>query len=160
MDALDRRILHHVQRDCSATAMELAERCGTTESTALRRLKRLSQQGIIRGQVALVDGTKVGRGLLIFVQVRLEREDRCGVEAFIERVRDHPDVLQFHFVTGTADYVILLSARTMHDYDRFLQEHLVPNPLVVMSETNVVVRSLKMSTILPIDEPAVQSNFD
>ena len=39
MDALDRRILREVQRDCSMSAAELAERCGTTESTALRRFK-------------------------------------------------------------------------------------------------------------------------
>ena len=97
---------------------------------------------------------RVGRGLLIFVQVRLEREDRSGVKAFVDRIIGHPDVLQFHFVTGTSDYLILLSARTMEDYDCFLQEHLVPDPLVVMSETNVVVRPLKMSTAVPIDEPA------
>ena len=153
MDALDRRILREVQLDCSRSAAELAERCGTTESTALRRLKRLQGSGVIRGQVALVDGARVGRSLLIFVHVRLEREDGPGVTAFIDRLRRHPDVLQFHFVTGTPDYIILLSARTMEDYDAFLQEHVVPDPLVVMSETNVVIRSLKMDTQIPIDDP-------
>jgi Lrp/AsnC family transcriptional regulator, leucine-responsive regulatory protein len=152
VDALDRRILREVQRDCSGSAVELAERCGTTESTALRRLRKLRRDGVIRGEVALVEGTKVGRDLLIWVTVRLEREDGPSVRAFIDRVRGHRDVLQFHFVTGTPDYLILLCVPSMEDYDAFLQQHLVSDPLVVMSETNVVVRPLKMSTAIPIDE--------
>jgi Lrp/AsnC family transcriptional regulator len=153
LDALDRRILREVQRDCSGNAVDLADRCGTTESTALRRLKKLRRDGVIRGEVALVDGAKVGRGLLIWVMVRLEREDGAGVRAFVERIRHHPDVLHFHFVTGTPDYLILLSLRTMEDYDVFLQDNLVSDPLVVLSDTHVVVRPLKMSTAIPVDEP-------
>lgn len=153
MDPLDRRILRAVQHDSSASAAELAERCGTTESTALRRLKKLRMSKTIRAEVALVDPVKVGRGLMVWVSVRLEREDGPGVRAFIDRIRDHPDVQQFYFVTGAPDYLILLCLRTMEDYDAFLQEHLVRDPLVVMSDTNVVVRALKTSTFVPIDEP-------
>jgi Lrp/AsnC family transcriptional regulator, leucine-responsive regulatory protein len=154
LDALDRRILREVQKDCSQSAGILAERTGTTESTALRRLQRLRRDGIIKAEVAIVDGPRIGRGLLVFVNVRLEREDGPGVKAFVDRVRNHPDVLQLHFVTGTPDYIILLAARTMEDYDAFLQEHLLPDPLVVLSETNVVIRPLKMSTVIPVDDPA------
>lgn len=153
MDALDRRILRQVQEDCSVSAAQLADRCGTTESTVLRRLKRLRRDGVIRGEVALVDAAKVGRILSIWVTVRLEREDMPGIRAFVDSIRAHPDVLQFHFVTGSSDYLILLSVRSMEDYHAFLQNLLVPNPLVVMSDTNVVIRPLKMTTAIPIDEP-------
>ena len=152
MDALDRRILRAVQDDSSASAADLADRCGTTESTALRRLKKLKDNKIIRREVALVDPVKVGRGLLVWVTVRLERDDGPGARAFIDRVRSHPDVQQFYFVTGSPDYLILLCLRTMADYDAFLQENLVADPLVVMSETNVVVRPLKMGAVIPIDD--------
>ena len=154
MDALDRRLLREVQRDCSQSALELADRCGTTESTALRRLRRLKRDGIIKREVAIVDGPKIGRGLLLWVSVRLEREDSRAVRQFTEAVTRHPDVLQFYFVTGSADYLIILAVRDMQDYDLFLQTHLVPNPIVIMSDTNVVIRPLKVTTELPIDEPA------
>ena len=153
MDALDRRILRAMQQDCTLTAAQLAERCATTESTALRRVTRLRKEGAIRAEVALVDPKKVRRDLMVIVTVRLEREDGAGVKAFIDRVAAHPDVLQFHFVTGTTDYVIILSARSMEDYDNFLQTHLIPDPLVILSATNVVIRPIKMATALPIDEP-------
>lgn len=151
LDALDRRILREVQRDCSITAAQLAERCGTTDSTALRRLNRLRREGFIRAEVALVDGRKVGRGLLIFVNVRLEREDSARADAFVDRIAGHPDVMQFYFVTGGADYVIMLSVRSMEDYDNFVRANLVSNPLVIMSETIVVVRPLKMSLSIPME---------
>ena len=153
MDALDRRLLRAMQQDCTLTAARLAEQCGTTESTALRRITRLRDEGVIRAEVALVDPRKIGRDLMIIVTVRLEREDGAGVRSFVERVAAHPAVLQFHFVTGTTDYVIILTARNMEDYDDFLQTHLVPDPLVILSATNVVIRPIKMATALPIDDP-------
>lgn len=150
VDALDRRILRELQHDCSIGAATLAARCGTTESTALRRWKRLRREGVIRREVALVDGQKVGQGLLMFVTVRLEREDGPAVRAFVKRISSHPNVMQFYFVTGTTDYMILLSVPGMEDYDAFLREHLVTDPLVVMSDTNIVIRPLKMSLAIPI----------
>jgi DNA-binding Lrp family transcriptional regulator len=155
LDALDRRLLRVHQENCLLSADELADRCGTSASTALRRLKRLRRTGVIRAEVAVVDGPRVGRGLLLLVSVRLEREDERGVRAFVERIAAHPDVTQFYFVTGTTDYVIMLSVRGMEDYDRFLQETLVTDPLVIMTDTNVVIRPLKMGLAVPIDEAAV-----
>jgi Lrp/AsnC family transcriptional regulator, leucine-responsive regulatory protein len=151
LDALDRRILAQVQRDCSMSAIRLAELCGTTETTALRRLKRLHRDGVIRGEVALVDGQKVGRGILLFVSVRLEREDGDSAKALLDRILEHASVMQMYFVTGSADYIIMLSLRSMEDYDAFLQEHLVPNPVVIMSDANVVIKPLKMSLAIPFE---------
>jgi DNA-binding Lrp family transcriptional regulator len=153
LDCLDRRLLREVQRDCTRSAAQLAELCATTESTALRRLQRMKREGTIRGEVALVDPGKVGRGLTLFVRVRLEREGGAGARQFVERVSAHPDVVQFFFVTGTSDYIIMLCVGRMEDYDRFVQEQLVADPLVVMSDTNVVIRPIKWSMAVPIDEP-------
>jgi DNA-binding Lrp family transcriptional regulator len=100
----------------------------------------------------VVDAQKVGRGLQLFVRVRLEREGGAGAQAFIERVSACEDVMQFFFVTGSSDYIILLAVRTMEDYDRFVQDYLVSNPLVVLSDTNVVIRPIKWSLAVPIDE--------
>jgi DNA-binding Lrp family transcriptional regulator len=157
LDGLDRRILRTVQRDCSLSADQIGERCGTTGSTALRRLNRMRRDGTISGEVAVVDAHRVGRGLMLFVTVRLEREDGPSVKRFIDRIMAHPNVLQFYFVTGTTDYVIMLSVRRMEDYDHFLRNYLVPDPLVVMSDTNVVIKPLKMSLAVPIDEPSADA---
>jgi len=154
MDALDRRLLREVQRDCSPSALELADRCGTTESTALRRLRRLKQDGIIKREVAIVDGEKVGRGLSMILSIRLEREKPSELEGFRRRIAEHPDVTGFYFVTGSWDYVIIVTVRTMPDYDQFLREMIVGQTVVVATDTNVVISPIKVGAPLPIDEPA------
>ena len=154
MDALDRRILREVQRDCSMSAAVLAERCGTTESTALRRLRRLKRDGVVKREVAVLDGSKVGRGLSMILSIRLEREKPAELEAFRRRIAEHPDVTDFYFVTGTWDYVIVLTVSTMPDYDRFLREMIVGEPVVVATDTHVVILPIKVGAPLPIDEPA------
>lgn len=73
MDALDRRLLRELQQDCTRSAATLAELCHATESTVLRRMRRLRQTGTIRAEVAVVDPARVGRGLQLWVRVRLER---------------------------------------------------------------------------------------
>ena len=153
LDALDRRILREVQKDCSCSGSILAERCGTTQSTLRRRIKRLRDNGTISAEVAVVNGSKVGRGLILFVTVRLEKDDAKGVKSFVARIAGHPDVLQFFFITGSSDYLIMLCVRDMEDYDRFVQENLVSNPVVVLSDTNVVIRPLKLGLAIPVDEP-------
>ena len=151
LDSLDRRILQQVQQDCTSSAAALAERCGTTQSTVLRRLKRLRDNGIISAEVAIVNGQKLGRGLILFVSVRFEKEDAKAVEAFVNGIVAHPDVVQFYFITGASDFLIMLSVRGMEDYDRFVQEHLISNPLVVHADTGVVIRPLKVGLAIPID---------
>ena len=150
LDGLDRRLLRATQERCTLTADELAERCGTSPSTALRRMNRLRSSGIIMDEVAVVDGRWVGRPLTVIVRLRLEREDGRAVQAFINRVARHEAVQQFYFVTGTTDYVLILSLSSMEEYDEFLQQNLVSDPIVVMSDTNVVIRPLKRTLAVPI----------
>ena len=154
MDALDRRILREVQRDCSASAVELAERSGTTESTALRRLKRLRDSKIILREVAVVDPAKVGRAITIVLTLRLERETPWVLDSFRRRLAAHPDVTYCYFVTGSWDYVVILTVRDMAAYDRFLSEMIVGQKAVVASDTHVVLQPLKTAGPIPVEEPA------
>lgn len=151
LDALDRKILRVVQENCTINADELAERCASSPSTILRRLKKLRESGVIKEEVAILDPKKAGRPLQMIVGVRLERDNASVAAAFIRQMREHPGVMQCYFVTGAADYIIIFSARDMDDYDAFTQM-LVENPHVAISETNVVINPLKVGLKIPIDE--------
>jgi len=154
MDALDRRILRIVQQDCSMSAEALAERCGTTESTVRRRIKALTKAGVLSPPTMKVLPERVGRGLSIILSIRLERETPAQLEAFRRAIASHPDVSSCYFVTGTWDYVIILNVSTMEDYDRFLREMIVGQPVMVATDTHVVIQAIKAGAPLPIDEPA------
>ena len=154
MDALDRRILRQVQRDCSKSAAILAERCGSTESTVLRRLRRLQADGILTAQEMRVRPDKVGRGLKVILSFQLKGESNAELSELRHRLIAHPDVTDLYFVTGNQDYILILTVASMEDYDRFLRDMILGQPTLYGSETHVVIKSLKVGAPIPIDEPA------
>ena len=153
MDALDRRILREVQRDCSPSAAVLAERCGTTESTALRRLKRLRANGTLSAPHMQIRSDKVGRGLKVILSFQLKGESRSELSELRQRLVAHPDVTDLYFVTGNQDYILILTVATMEDYERFLRDMILGQPSLCGSETHVVIKALKVAAPIPIEEP-------
>jgi DNA-binding Lrp family transcriptional regulator len=153
MDTLDRRILREVQRDCSSSAAVLAERCGTTESTMLRRVRRLRAKGIISGPHMRLDADKVGRGLKVILSFQLKGESNAELKELRDRLMAHPDVTDLYFVTGNQDYILILTVASMEDYDRFLRDMILGQPSLCGSETHVVIKALKVGAPVPIDEP-------
>lgn len=151
LDAADRRLLRIIQRDASRSAEEIGAQCGMSASTALRRLKRLRAAGVIRSEAAVLDPVKVGRPLLLIMGVRLEREDAAIIQNFLDRVIADPAVMQCYFVTGSSDYILHISARDMDEYEAFLRE-LISHPHVAMSETHVVIKAIKVSLSVPIED--------
>lgn len=152
LDAIDRKLLRAVQQNCMIGADELGEIGGASASTVSRRLKRLRDAGVVTAEVAVIDPKKVGRPLLMIVGVTLDRDDARIASAFARLMREHPAVMQCYFVTGTADYIIHISARDMDEYNEFVQSHLISNPHVSMTATNVVIRPLKVSLTVPISD--------
>jgi DNA-binding Lrp family transcriptional regulator len=151
IDGLDRRILKQLQRDCTLSAKELADRCGTTESTAMRRWKRLAQGGVIKQQVAILDGPAVGVPLMMVVLIRMTREGSSNSVPLMRRIAEHPSVMQFFHVTGTIDFVAIIAVSTMADYEEFIAAVLDIDSHLA-TDTNVVIRPLKLSLALPLGE--------
>lgn len=149
LDALDRRLLRTVQNKCTLTAEELAERCATSPSTALRRLNRLRALEVIQGEVAVVDPVAVGRPLMMIVHIRTRQGEKTDAAAFKDVVLANPGVMQFYFVTGSDDYVIVFSAASMEDYNEFIESILAVDPHL-HTDTNVVIRPIRLSLAVPI----------
>jgi Lrp/AsnC family leucine-responsive transcriptional regulator len=149
LDRLDRRILTALQKDCTLGAAALAERCGTTESTALRRRKRLVEEGTIARQVALLDPAEAGWPLRMVVNVRVERKAPNNTQQLIDQISRHEVVAQFYHVTGETDYIAVLRGRTMADFEHFLSNVLGADPRFA-TQSNVVIRTMTERHDLPI----------
>ena len=141
IDDLDRRILNALQQDCTQSAGTLAERCGTTESTVLRRRRRLVAIGAIDRQVAILDPAEAGWPLKMVVNIRVERKPPNNTAQLIEEISRHQSVAQFFHVTGSTDYVAVLRGRTMADFDDFLGRVLGADPRFA-TQSNVVIRTM------------------
>lgn len=151
LDDVDRRILAELQADAGLSNAELAERVGVSASPCWRRVKRLEEEGILRGRVALVDAKKLGLDLTAFALISLDRHAESGIEAFHEAMQAAPEVTSCHAVTGAVDFLVTVVVRDMAAYDRFLSRRLLGLPGVRSVNTSFVLRTVKASTALPVE---------
>jgi len=150
MDAFDARLLELIQGDNRLTTEQLGAAVCLSPTACQRRLKKLRERGVIRADVALLAPEKVGRPMTMVVQVSLEREQSAHLDAFKRTMRDTPEVQQCYYVTGDADFVLILTARDMQDYERFAREHFFDNPNIRHFTTNVVMDSVKVGLTVPV----------
>lgn len=150
LDQTDRRLLRALQADGRLSNAELARRGNLSPAACFERVRRLRERGVITGYAALVDPDKVGRGLLIFVEVLLDRTTGDMFEAFATAVRRQPEVLECHMVAGGFDYLIKARVGDMEAYRTFLGDVLVKMPGVRETRTYAVLEEVKATTVLPV----------
>lgn len=116
LDDLDRRLLTTLQSDSSLTNAELAERVHVSPPTCLRRVKQLTDSGVIQRQVAIVDPAKVGAGITAIVEISLDVQAAERMAAFEKLVADEPAILQCYRTAPGPDFVLVLQVRDMPAY--------------------------------------------
>ncbi len=150
LDNFDRKILREFQRDTRQTAAELATIVGLSASACHRRLAALRDAGVIQAEVAIIDPGSVGRGVTLIVAVTLEREHTDVIADFKRATRGSIDIMQCYYVTGTADFIMILTSKSMESYDAFVERFLFANRDVRRFETYVVMDRVKVGFDLPI----------
>ena len=151
LDAADRRLLQLLQRDSRVSTQELAEAAGLSSSPAWRRLKRLEEAGVIRGQVALLDPRKLGLETVAYMQVTLTDHVEATVAKFDTFVRNQGRVLECARIAGGFDYMLKVVCADAADLEEFLMRHLLALGIVRTSSTSIVLRQMKATTELPLD---------
>lgn len=150
LDRLDRKILAVLQEDGRITVADLSERIGLSATATAERMRRLLRDGFIRGFRAELDPIRLGRGLLVFVEVLLDRTSPDVFDAFARQVKRAGEVLECHLVAGGFDYLIKARVRDMAAYRRFLAEVILPLPGVRETRTYAVMEEVKATQSLPL----------
>jgi Lrp/AsnC family leucine-responsive transcriptional regulator len=147
VNTIDMTILSLLLRNGREPWARIGERVGLTGPAVAERVRRLEQQGVIRGYAALVAPEPVGFPLMAFVSVTLETPHHR--RAVLARVASLAEVQECHHVTGDDDYLLKVRCRGAADLDRLLTSQLKGGPGVVRTRTLVVLRSEKESVGLP-----------
>jgi len=150
LDRTDRRILAVLQADGRIATVDLAERIGLSPTSTGERLKRLQREGYIAGFGARLDPHRLGLGLLVFVEVSLDKTTPDVFEKFAAAVRRAPEVLECHMVAGGFDYLVKTRVADMAAYRRFLGEILLALPGVKETRTYAVMEEVKSDGVLPV----------
>ena len=150
MDRLDRRILHELQLNGRRSNTALAERVNLSESACLRRVRRLEEQGILRGYVALVDQSGAGYPDNVFVRVTLHSQQQADLVAFERAVHELAEVMECYLMSGDADYLLRVIVNDARDYERIHSQHLTRLPGVDRVHSSFALRTVIKKTEVPI----------
>jgi Lrp/AsnC family transcriptional regulator, leucine-responsive regulatory protein len=150
LDKFDRTILALLQRDNLITTEKLGELVGLSSSAVQRRIKRLRDSGVIVRDSAVLDAKSVGRPLTVIVAVAVERETNEVVEAFRRRALAADEVQQCYYVTGEGDFLLVITARSMEEYQDIARRLFLDDPNVRHFSTSVVIEPLKTTLDVPL----------
>jgi Lrp/AsnC family leucine-responsive transcriptional regulator len=151
LNRIDRHILRILQDEARTSYAELARQVGLTTTPCIERVKRLEKQGYIRGYNAMLDPNQLNSGLIVFVQIRLDRTSKDNFDAFKRAVYTLPEVQECYLVSGNFDFLLKARVADMNEYRDFLADTLLSVPGVKESTSIAVMETVKetMSISIP-----------
>ena len=150
IDRIDRRILDVLQRDGRISNLKLAEAVALSPTAVLARVQRLAKDGYILGYEARLNPIKLGAGMLVFVEVLLDRTSANVFEQFKAAVQVRAEIMECHLVAGGFDYLLKIRCADMNAYRQFSGDVLWQLPGVRETRTYAVMEEVKNSTALAL----------
>lgn len=148
LDRIDLRILKILQNDGRLSNLKLAEQVLLSPAAVLARVQRLTREGYILGYEARLNPLKLGAGLLVFVEVLLDRTTPNVFDQFKAAVQVRPEIMECHMVAGGFDYLLKTRSADMNAYRAFAGSVLWQLPGVRETRTYAVMEEVKHSSHL------------
>ncbi|WP_237693242.1 Lrp/AsnC family transcriptional regulator [Octadecabacter algicola] len=149
MDGFDRKILDVIAVDGRISVTELSKRIGLSKSPTQARLRRLEENGVVRGYRALLDPIRLGRDHVAFVEVKLTDTREAALAEFNNAVLQIPEIEQCHLIAGAFDYLLKVRTASMTSYRVVLAERLSTLPYLANTSTYVAMQSVKEEAVAP-----------
>ncbi|WP_250622880.1 Lrp/AsnC family transcriptional regulator [Pinirhizobacter soli] len=150
LDRFDRQLLNLVQEDSGVTAERLAEQVALSPSAVQRRLRRMREQGVIVKVAAIVDPKKIGKPTFFIVSLQVERERPELLSQLRHWMAAQAHIQQVFYVTGEADFILIITAPDTEVYDELMSRLVGENPNVKRFTTNVALGIVKRGLTIPI----------
>lgn len=150
LNALDIKILKILQNNSQHTLKDIAEQVNLSLSPTHERIKRLEMEGYIKGYVGILNRKKLNLGLMVHCQVTLEKQNRSNFSEFEKSIKEFPEVISCHLVSGNFDYYLNVISEDVESFNRFYQEKLAVLPSVAHISSLFVMDEIKTTTSLPL----------
>lgn len=149
LDESDRVILRMLQANARERLETLAYESGLSVATVQRRIRAFRSAGIIAGETALIAPKAVGYEMTIVILVELERERIDQIDAFRRKAKGEPQVQQCYYITGEADFLLIVLVKNMEDYESMTHRLFFEDSNVKRFRTSVVMDRTKVSLDVP-----------
>lgn len=150
LDQIDRKVLEILQTNAKITNAQLSKEIGLSPAPTLERVKKLETSGIIQSYHAQLNRERVGLGVTTFVQVSLVGHKKQVTESFVNAVREIPEIIECHHITGSGDFLLKVIAKDISSYQELMLEKINEIEEVANTQTMVILSTFKESKVLPI----------
>lgn len=150
LDAIDCKILEVLQRDGRISNVDLAAEVQLSAPQCFRRVRALEERGVVRGYRALVQPAALDLGVTAFVSVNIAAEAFERVRDIEGLLRDQPEVLEIHTVSGDCDYLLKVVARDLRSLSQLLTDRLMQIKVVADVRSMVCLEEVKAPAALPV----------
>lgn len=156
-DTIDLAILDALQQDGRITNVALAKKVGLSPTPCVERVKTLEAAGVIAGYAARLSAEQLGLGLLVYIEISIDRTTQRVFEDFRRAVVTIPEVQECHMVAGGFDYLLKVRVPDMAAYRTFLGDVLSRLPGIRETHSYPVMEVVKESSLLGLNPLKAQA---
>lgn len=147
----DLKILELLQIDVKISVERLSEEVGLSTASVQRHLKRLRDNKVIAQEVAIISPKSVNQSMTFIISVELNRNYKDCFNYFKNKVKKNNTIQQCYYITGEADFILIVTARDMEKFEEFTQSFFFSDIAVLHFKTSVVMGRTKVGLTLPLD---------
>lgn len=152
IDRVDRKILVALQRNNRIPNLELAELVRLSPPACLKRVKRLREEGVIIGDVSIINPKLVGSTMTLIVSVEMERDRADIYQVFRKSILKAPEVTQSYQISGSYDFMLVVTVKDIQGYEQFVERVLRTDLNIRKFHTSVSLWTVKFSTEIELEE--------
>jgi Lrp/AsnC family transcriptional regulator, leucine-responsive regulatory protein len=150
LNALDLKILRILQKNNLTSQRDIAEQVGLSPAAVHRRIQKLHTAGIIAQDAAIISPERIGRPITLIVEVSVESEKIEALNDLRRAFSEAAEVQQCYYVTGDADFILVITARDMAEYERLTERLFFSQKNVKRFRTYVAMARVKATLNVPL----------
>jgi DNA-binding Lrp family transcriptional regulator len=151
LDQSDRKILHLLQENSREKLESIASETGLSVATVQRRIKNFRSSGVIERETALISQEASGYTMTFLIFVEMEQEKSYQLDAFRKKVKAEPQVQQCYYITGEADFALVVLGKDVADFERLTHRLFFEDSNVKRFRTSVVMSRTKTGMTVPLE---------
>lgn len=152
IDKFDKQILRILQKNNMTPQRDIGEEIGLSAAAVQRRIKRMRESGIILSDVSILDRSQVGNPITLIVEVSLHTDSIASIDKAKADFTGAQEVQQCYYVTGEADFVLVILVESMQDYEGLTRRIFYNNENIKHFKTTVTMNIIKAGLEIPVKD--------
>jgi DNA-binding Lrp family transcriptional regulator len=150
LDKIDTLILAELSANARVSMVDLADRVGLSSTAIARRQRSLEENGFIQGYQAVLDLSRFGLRTTVLVRIALESQSDQALKSFEAGVLNCPSIIRCFLMSGSDDYLAIVLARDIEDFERIHRTELSRLPRVSRIQSSFAMRNVVDRTVPPV----------